>query len=70
MLRVARSTSVFFGPVPTTNSKPVIPGAMVRNEIVPSGFLREATSLFHSPKSKTVAAPARLTAISPSAGLA
>ena len=30
------------------------PGAMVMNEIVPSGFWRDATSLFHSPKSKTV----------------
>ena len=36
-----------------------MPGAVVRNEMVPSGFLREATSLFHSPKSKTVVAPAR-----------
>ncbi len=29
---------------------------MVRKETVPSGFRREATSLRHSPKSKTVGA--------------
>ena len=48
----------------------MMPGAVVRNEIVPSGLWREAISLFHSPKSKIVAAPARRTAISPSASFA
>ena len=56
------------GRIPRRTRTPDIPGAVVRNEIVPSGFLRDATSLFHSPKSKIVAPPARLTAISPSAG--
>jgi hypothetical protein len=35
-----------------------MPGAVVRNETVPSGLWREATSVFHSPKSNTVATPA------------
>ena len=39
--------------LPTTNSSPSNPGIVVRNETVPSGFLREATSLLNSPKSKT-----------------
>ena len=39
---------------PSTNSVPSNPGTVVRNELVPSGFLREPTSLDHSPKSKTV----------------
>src|SRR6266550_8459348 len=34
----------------TTNSKPEIPGAIVTNEIEPSGFFRVATSLRNSPK--------------------
>jgi hypothetical protein len=42
---------------PIVNSKPLAPGAMVMNDMVPSGFLREATSLFHSPKSNIVEAP-------------
>src|SRR5580658_8456370 len=51
---------------PTTNSKPNSPGTVVMKEIVPSGFLRLATSLFHSPKSKIVEAGDVLTVISPS----
>ena len=43
--------------------------SMVTNETVPSGFLRDATSLRHSPKSNTVAPCSRLTTISPSASL-
>ena len=58
--------SVRLGPEPTTNSKPIAPGTVVMKEIVPSGFLRELTSLFHSPKSKIVEAPDVLTLISPS----
>jgi hypothetical protein len=37
--------------------------------MVPSGFRREPISLFHSPKSNTVALPVRVTAIWPRAGL-
>src|SRR6202049_509003 len=55
----SRTTSVRLAPAPTTNSKPCTPGAVVTNERPPSGFLREAASLFHSPKSKTVAPPGR-----------
>jgi hypothetical protein len=55
---------------PIVNSKPLAPGAMVMNDMVPSGFLREATSLFHSPKSNIVEAPDVLTVISPSDELA
>ncbi len=40
---------------------------MVMNEIVPSSFLRDATVLFHSPKSKTVAVFSFRTASSPKA---
>ena len=36
------------------------PGAIVRNDTEPSGFVRDATSLFHSPKSNTVVAPCLL----------
>src|SRR5687768_3583860 len=53
---------------PATNSSPLNPGTMVRKEIVPSGFLREATSLDHSPKLKIVAGPFRLTTMPPTAG--
>ena len=49
--------SVRLGPEPTTNSKPIAPGTVVMKEVVLSGFLRELTSLFHSPKSKIVEAP-------------
>src|SRR2546428_9600842 len=62
----SRSTSVRLGPPPTVNSTPMIPGRIVRKDIEPSGFLREATSLFHSPKSNIVAPSVLLTAISPS----
>ncbi len=41
----------------TTNSNPEIVGSIVMNEIVPSSFFREATALFHSPTSKSVAVP-------------
>ena len=58
------------GPPPTTNSKPSIPGAVVRNEIVPSGFLREATSALPLAEVEDRRRPAWLTAISPSAALA
>src|SRR5262245_42064986 len=64
----SRRTSVFLVPSPTTNSTPRIPGPVVRKEIVPSAFLREAISLFHSPKSNTVAFLVRETEISPRAG--
>jgi hypothetical protein len=56
-------------PDPTTNSNPLIPGAVVMNDTEPSGLWRVATSLCHSPKSKTVAAPLWLTVMSPSASL-
>ena len=59
--------SVGFAPEPTTNSNPLIPGAIVMNETVPSGLCRDATSLRHSPKSNTVYRPSWLTAMSPSA---
>jgi hypothetical protein len=62
----SRVTNVFFAPEPIVNSKPLAPGATVTKVTVSSGFLREATSLFHSPKSKIVAAPDLLTSISPS----
>ena len=62
----SRTIKVRLGPEPTTNSAPETPGTMVMNEIVPSGFLRLATSLFHSPKSKMVEEPEVLTAMSPS----
>ena len=62
----SRTIKVRFGPEPTTNSAPETPGTMVMNEMVPSGFLRLAISLFHSPKSKIVEGPDVLTAISPS----
>jgi hypothetical protein len=62
----SRMVKVRLGPDPTTNSKPIAPGTVVIKEIVPSGFLRELTSLFHSPKSKMVEVPDLLTAISPS----
>src|SRR5690349_8066384 len=65
----SRAINVRFAPEPTTNSEPIMPGTIVTNEIVPSGFLRLATSLFHSPKSKIVEEPDVLTAISPSAAL-
>lgn len=39
----------------TTNSNPMFVGSVVMNETVPSSFLREATLLFHSPKSNVVA---------------
>src|SRR5208283_293807 len=65
----SRMIRVRLGPEPTTNSEPVTPGTMVMNEIVPSGFLRLATSLFHSPKSKIVEGPDMLTVISPSDAL-
>src|SRR6266496_5980768 len=66
----SRVINVGLAPGPTTNSEPIKPGTMVIKEIVPSGFLRLATSLFHSPKSKIVEAPDVLTALSPSDGLA
>jgi hypothetical protein len=48
----------------TTNSNPMFVGSMVRNEIVPSSFLRDATLLFHSPKTNVVApAPAAIAAL-------
>jgi hypothetical protein len=62
--------NVLLAPEPTTNSKPNSPGTVVMKEIVPSGFLRLATSLFHSPKSKIVEAPDVLTVIYPSDALA
>jgi hypothetical protein len=39
---------------------------LVRNEVVPSSFLRDATALENSPKSKVVVAPCVFTASSPS----
>ena len=63
----SRIVSVRLAPLPTTNSTPVIPAAVVTNEIEPSGFFFDATGLFHSPKSKTVAGPAYETEMSPSA---
>ena len=57
VLRVAHDRASACRPAsPTTNSNPMTPGAMVMNDIVPSGFLRDATSLLHSPKSNTVVA--------------
>ena len=53
VLRVAHDERRFRAG-PTTNSTPMMPGATVRNETVPSGLWRDATSLFHSPKSKIV----------------
>ena len=58
--------NVRLAPEPTTNSKPYSPGAVVMKEIVPSGFLRLAISLFYSPKSKIVETPDMLTVICPS----
>src|SRR5580698_2248131 len=40
--------------LPTTNSNPSLVGSIVINEIVPSSFFRDATVLFHSPKSNVV----------------
>src|SRR6266540_1712193 len=51
---------------PTTNSYPSLVGSMVMNDMVPSSFLREATALFHSPKSKVVAPFLLSTSIVPS----
>src|SRR6266700_2544403 len=51
-----------------TKDKPVKPGTIVTNAVVPSSFLRDATADFHSPKSKRASAPTRTTAISPSEG--
>ena len=58
-----------FDPDPTTNSNPLIPGAMVMNDTDPSGLCRVAISLCHSPKSNTVFWPSWLTVMSPSASL-
>src|SRR5262249_50868858 len=66
----SRRVRVLFALEPTTKANPFAPGAVVMNEIVPSGFFREAISLFHSPKSNTVVPPLRWTAISPKAALA
>jgi hypothetical protein len=48
--------------------KPSTVGSMVTNEIVPSSFLREATALYHVPKSKIVAPSCLRTVSVPSAG--
>jgi hypothetical protein len=50
----------------TTNSNPALEGSMVMNDVEPSSFFREATVLFHSPVSKTVALPSLTTLTSPS----
>jgi len=50
---------------PTTNSNPSSVGSMVMNEMLPSSFFRDATALFHSPKSNTVCSFALRTSISP-----
>src|SRR5215831_13396531 len=63
----SRMINVRFAPEATTNSAPSTPGAVVMNEMVPSGFLRLPTSLFHSPKSNMVDEPEVLTSIFPSA---
>ena len=67
-----RSLSVRFAPLSTTNSRlnPQIPASTARNDTLPSGLRRDATSLFHSPKSKTTAEPSRRTEISPRSSLA
>src|SRR6266566_4540445 len=65
----SRIVSRFPAPSLTTNSKPSTPGSMVRNEIEPSGFFRDATSLRNSPKSNTVRPPAGRTSMSPRASL-
>src|SRR5947208_13735827 len=51
---------------PATKSNPVTVGSAVIKDTVPSSFLREATVLFHSPKSNVVTPPSFLTVISPS----
>src|SRR6188768_3629239 len=65
----SRTMSDGFAPEPTTNSNPLIPGAIVMNETEPSGLCLVATSLCHSPKSNTVFWPSWLTVMSPSASL-
>src|ERR1035438_217533 len=51
---------------PTTNSNPSVPGSIVMNDVVPSSFFRDATVLFHSPRSKVVTPLSVSTARSPS----
>ena len=53
----------------TTNSNPSFVGSMVMNETVPSSFFREATLLFHPPKSNVVEPRSFITAILPRAEL-
>lgn len=45
MLAVANHQHALPPRRPTTNSNPLVGGSMVRNETVPSSFLREATAL-------------------------
>src|SRR5262245_60769522 len=51
---------------PTTKVSPPKPGTSVTKAVVPSSFLRDATGVFHSPKSNHVPSSRRETAISPS----
>lgn len=50
--------------------EPHIPASTARNDMLPSGLRCEATSLFHSPKSKITAGPLRRIVISPSSSFA
>src|SRR5262249_61530495 len=54
---------------PTTKLKPTAVGSIRMKDVVPSSFRREATELYHLPKSKIVAPSCARTTSSPRAGL-